>query len=143
MPKVKPVEVMASHAGINIEDTGVSFDADSIRTSLVTADGKRICDLPNPIAELQDAVGLIRATIVRILDEVDYYEQFRTDPMTYLTKITAKIEAAKNEVVAKGIKYTKLPESQWCAMDILAVDDLRAYLGQNVWKPVNRKSIYS
>lgn len=50
---------------------------------------------------------------------------------------------AKNEVVAKGIKYAKLPESQWYTMDILAVDDLRAYLGQSAWKPTRRKSLHS
>lgn len=143
MPKVKPIEVMASHAGINVDDTGVSVDSDSIRTNLVSVDNTRIYDLPDPIAELQDAVGLTRATLARILEEADYYEQFRTDPMTYLTQAAQKIEAAKNEVVAKGVKYTKLPESQWYTMDILAVDDLRAYLGQNAWKPTRRKSLYS
>lgn len=143
MPKVKPIEVIASHVGINIKDTGILVDSASIRTSIVSAGDMCVYDLPDPIAELQDAVGLTRSTLARILDEADYHEQFRTDPMTYLTQVAAKIEAAKNEVVAKGIKYTKLPESQWYTMDILAVDDLRAYLGQNAWKPVNRKSIYS
>lgn len=144
MPKVKPVEVMASHAGISVDDTGVSVDSDSIRTNLVSVDGTRIYDLPDPIAELQDAVGLTRATLARILEEADYYEQFRTDPMTYLTQAAQKIEVAKNEVVAKGIKYTKLPESQWYTMDLLVVDDLRAYLGQNAWKPTRQhKSLYS
>ena len=143
MPRVKPVEVMASHASLNVDDAGVNVDPESIRTNLVNVEGPKSYDLPDPIAELQDAVGLTRATIARILQESDYLEQFRTDPMTYLSQVAAKIEAAKNEVVTKGIKYTKLPESQWYTMDILVVDDLRAYLGQNAWKPARHKSIYS
>lgn len=143
MPKVRPVSVTASHASLDVGEAGVSVEEESVRTSLVNVDGHATYNLPDPIAELQDAVGLTRATIARILDESDYLEQFRTDPMTYLSQVAAKIETAKNEVVTKGIKYTKLPESQWYTMDILAVDDLRAYLGQNAWKPVHRKSVYS
>lgn len=143
MPRVRRVEVMASHASLDVDDTGVSVDTESVRTNLVSAEGQKRYGLPDPIAELQDAVGLTRATIARILEESDYLEQFRTDPMTYLSQVAAKIEAAKNEVVTKGIKYTKLPESKWYTMDILAVDDLRAYLGQNAWKPTHHKSVYS
>ena len=143
MPRVRQVEVIASHASLDVDDTGVSVDSESVRTNLVSAEDQKRYDLPDPIAELQDAVGLTRATIARILEESDYLEQFRTDPMTYLSQVAAKIEAAKNEVVTKGIKYTKLPESQWYTMDILAVDDLRAYLGQNAWKPTHHKSVYS
>ena len=143
MPKVRPVEVMASHAGINVEDTGVSVDVNSIRTNLVNVEGRRIYDLPDPIAELQDRVGLTRSTLKRILEETDYYEQFCVNPMSYLTQVAVKIEEAKNEVMADGVKYTKLPKSEWYTMDILAVDDLHAYLGQNAWHPNNGKSIYS
>lgn len=143
MPRVKPVEVMASHANLNVNESGVSADEDSVRTSLVNVGGARVYDLPDPIAELQDSVGLTRKTIARILDKADYLEQFRIDPMTYLTQVAQKIEAAKNEVVTKGIKYTKLPESDWYSMDILAVDDLKAYLGQNAWETKNHKSLYS
>lgn len=143
MPRVKPVEILASHADLNVDDTGVSVDERSIRTSLVDADRSRIYDLPDPIAELQDAVGLTRSTLARILEESDYYEQFCADPMTYLTQVATKIEAAKTEVVTKGIKYTKLPESEWYTMDILAVEDLRAYVGQNAWQPLHHKSLYS
>lgn len=143
MPKVKPMKVMASHASLDVGDAGVSVVSESISTNLVNVEGQKAYSLPDPISELQDAVGLTRATIARILEESDYLEQFRTDPMTYLSQVAAKIEAAKNEVVTKGIKYTKLPESEWYTMDILAVDDLRTYLGQNAWRPAHHKSIYS
>ena len=55
----------------------------------------------------------------------------------------AKIEAAKNEVMTKGITYKRLPESQWYTIDLLFVDDFKAYLDQNAWKPTRNKSLYN
>lgn len=154
MPRIKPLEVMAYKAGIKIDDTGVSIakgkdlfgndtDADDVVSRVVTTDSARVYDLPDPIAELQDAVGLTRATIKRILEECGRFKEFSVDPMTFLTQVAAKIESAKNDVMAKGIKYTRLPESDWYTMDILAVDDLTAYLGQNAWEPLHGKSAYN
>lgn len=101
--------------------------------------------------ELKEELGKIDSarflfsepTFINTIEESDYYEQFCIDPTTCLSRVASKIKAAKNEVVTKEIKHTKPPESQWYTMDILAVDNLRAYLGQNAWKPVHHKSIYS
>ena len=141
--KIKPVQVISTQAALRVEDSGVNVDEDSVHDSIVSTTGTRIYDLPDPIAELQDAVGLTRATLAHILEESDYYENFRTDPMTFLTKTAEAIEAAKVDILSKGVKYTRLPESQWYTMDILAVDDLVAYEDQNAWKPVRNKSLYS
>lgn len=154
MPPIKPLEIMSTRAGLNIDDTGVAAKKkknllgedtadDDVVHSVVTTDVARVYDLPDPIAELQDAVGLTRRTIKRILEQCRRFKEFSIDPMTFLTQVAAKIEAAKNEVVSQGIKYTKLPESEWYTMDILAVEDLTAYLDQNAWEPLSGKSIYN
>ena len=154
MPKIKPLEVMSVKAGLDVNDTGVNVKKrkdlfgedtkeDDITRSVVTTDVERVYDLPDPISELQDAVGLTRKTIKRILEECGRLKEFEVDPMTFLVQVGAKIEAAKNEVVSQGIKYTKLPESEWYTMDILAVEDLTAYLDQNAWEPLSGKSLYN
>ena len=142
MPKVKPLEVISSKAALDVGDAGVSA-AEDVRTSVVTTDVSRVYDLPDPISELQDAVGLTRRTIMRILEGCGRLDEFRIDPMTFLSQVAAKIEAAKVEVMAKGIKYTRLPESDWYTMDILAVEDLTAFLDQNAWEPAHHKSLYN
>lgn len=143
MPPIRPVEVTSVQARLSVGDAGVSVDEDSIRNSIVKTDTYRAYDLPDPLAELQDAVGLTRATLKRILEECGRFDEFKIDPMTFLSQVAAKLVIAKNDVVTDGIKYTKLPESDWYTMDILAVDDLKAYLDQNAWEPSNRKSLYN
>ena len=143
MPRVRPVEVLSTSAGLDVRESGVAADEESVRTSLVRTDAARVYDLPDPLLELADAVGLTRATLARILEESGRMDEFSVDPMTFLSQVTGKIEAAKNQVMAKGIKYTRLPEKDWYTMDILAVGDLRAYLNQNAWKPLHHKSLYN
>jgi type III restriction enzyme len=143
MPRVKPVEVLSTLADLDVGDAGVSADEDSVRTALVRTDATHVYDLPDPLSELQDRVGLTRRTIAKILEGSGRMGEFAMDPMTFLFQVAERIEMAKNQVVAKGIKYTRLPESQWYTMDVLAVDDLRAYLDQNAWKPLYHKSLYN
>lgn len=143
MSPVRPIEVMSTSVGLNVGDIGVSTDDEKAHTSVVHTDAVHVYDLPDPLSELQDRVGLTRRTIAKILKGSGRMAEYSVDPMTFLTQAAEKIEAAKVQVMAKGIKYTRLPESQWYTMDILAVDDLRAYLGQNAWKPVYHKSLYS
>ena len=105
--------------------------------------GARVYDLPDPIAELQDAVGLTRATLKRILEECGRYDEFEVDPATFLAQVAQKIEKAKGEAIAEGIKYTKLPDEDWYTMEDLDPGELKAYLGQNAWMPKSGKSLYS
>ncbi len=143
MPPVRPVEIISSTAGLNVSDSGVAADEASIHKSLVHTDAARVYDLPDPLSELSDSVGLTRSTLARILTESGRMDEFSVDPMTFLSQVSSRIESAKNQVVAKGIKYTRRPQNEWYTMDILAVNDLRAYLDQNAWKPVHHKSLYS
>ena len=143
MPRVKPVEVVSTSAGLNVGDSGVSADESSVRSSIVRTDAVHVYDLPDPLSELSDSTGLTRSTLARILTESGRMDEFAVDPMTFLSQVSSRIESAKNQVVAKGIKYTRRPQSEWYTMDILAVRDLRAYLDQNAWAPHHHKSLYN
>ncbi len=133
MPKVKPLEVMSLRASLNVDDSGISTTGTG--TSIVTTDSKRVYDLPDPIAELQDAVGLTRGTIKRILEGCGRFDEFAVDPATFLAQVAAKITKAKNAAVAKGIKYVKLPDDEWYTMKDLDPGDFHAYLDSNAWEP--------
>ena len=143
MPRVKPVEVVSTSAGLNVGDSGVSADESRVRSSIVRTDAVHVYDLPDPLSELSDSTGLTRSTLARILTESGRMDEFAVDPMTFLSQVSSRIESAKNQVVAKGIKYTRRPQSEWYTMDILAVRDLRAYLDQNAWAPHHHKSLYN
>ena len=141
MPEVKAPEVISTRAGVTVADSGVGAEAES--SSIVRVAGSREYDLPDPIAELQDAVGLTRATIKRILESCERFGEFPRNPALFLSQVAAKINVAKAHAVAKGIKYTKLPADEWYKMEDLEPGDLKAYLGQNAWEPTHHKSLYN
>ena len=141
MPKVKPLEVLSTRADLTVAEGGV--DAQATGTSFVKTGGTRVYDLPDPIAELQDAVGLTRATLKGILEGCRRFDEFEIDPATFLAQVAQKIEKAKGEAIAEGIKYTKLPDEDWYTMEDLDPGELKAYLGQNAWMPKSGKSLYS
>lgn len=141
MPEVRPVEVTSSRAELSVDDAGIATEM--ISSATVKTSAVRAYDLPDPIGELQDAVGLTRSTIKRILEGSERFDEFFIDPATFLAQVAAKIDSAKLEVLSKGIKYTKLPESDWYTMEVLEVEDLTAYLDQNAYEPKHGKSIYN
>lgn len=141
MPEVRPVEVISSRADLSIDDSCI--DTSVTGTAIVKTSTVRAYDLPDPIWELQDAVGLTRSTIKRILEGCGRFDEFVIDPATFLSQVAAKVDRAKLEVLSKGIKYTKLPESDWYTMEVLEVEDLTAYLDQNAYEPKHDKSIYN
>lgn len=142
MPKVRPLEVSSIRADISVDESGVAGKATG--TSIVKASQERVYDLPDPIAEIQDVVGLTRATVKRILVGCGRLEEFAVDPATFLAQVTSKIQKAKNAAIAKGIKYVKLPDDEWFTMKDLETNEAKGYLGQNAWKPEHDgKSLYN
>ena len=141
MPKVEAPEIVFERANVSVDDSGVNAEATD--TSVVRTAAARAYDLPDPIGELVDVVGLTRATVKRILEGCGRYGEFPQNPALFLAQVAAKINRAKAAAVAKGIKYTRLPEDEWYTMEDLEPGDLRAYVGQNAWEPRHHKSLYS
>ena len=107
-------------------------------------------------AEKQSVVGFYLDTAIMLtayvddaavlqdaLEECGRYDEFEIDPATFLAQVAQKIEKAKGEAIAEGIKYTKLPDEDWYTMEDLDPGELKAYLGQNAWMPSSGKSLYS
>lgn len=141
MPKVEAPEVMSVRADVSVTEGGV--EANATATSIVRTGGRRVYDLPDPIAELQDAVELTRGTIARILEECGRFDEFEVNPAQFLAQVAQKINKAKAAEIAQGIKYVKLPDSEWYTMQDLDPGDLTAYLDQNAWQPMHDKSLYN
>ena len=142
MPAVRPPQILSERAELGVSDAGVS--ASRTETSLVGTSAGVAYDLPDPIAELQDAVGLTRATIKAILEGCGRYGEFANDPATFLAQVAEKIAKVKNAHIARGIKYVKLPDDEWYTMADLDPGELHAYLDQNAVKPhYQRKYLYN
>lgn len=142
MLPVHPPQVTSERASLDVDDAGVS--AEGMGVSVVNVAGNVKYDLPDPIAELQDAVGLTRGTIKAILEGCDRFAEFEVDPATFLAQVGVKINRVKNDLIAQGIEYVRLPEDEWYTMRDLELDDFMAYLGQNAWEPSDAsKSLYN
>jgi type III restriction enzyme len=142
MPRVKAPEVKSERASMTVDDAGVTVKATG--TSLVETGGRNVYNLPDPISELVDVVGLTRATIKRILESCGRFGEFPVNPALFIAQVAAKINKAKAQAIAEGIRYTKLPDEDWYTMQDLDPGELRAYLGQNAWEPTHaRKSLYN
>lgn len=141
MPKIKPVEVLSSRADLSF--TGPQIKAEITAEAEVKTSSEHIYNLPDPIWELQDAVGLTRSTIKRILEGCGRFDEFQIDPATFLSQVAGKINQAKLKVMSEEIKYIQLPENDWYTMAVLEVDDYTAYLNQNAYQPKHDKSIYN
>ena len=142
MPQITPVQVISQRTQLSVDDAGVS--AGEVASNTVAMTGLREYDLPDPLAELQDAVGLTRATLKAILEGCGRFAEFSVDPATFLAQVATRINKAKNEAVANGIKYVKLPEDEWYTMKDLELSDYTAYLEQNALEPTHPlKSVYN
>ena len=142
MAAITPPQIMSQRADLDVSDAGVV--AKGTDTSIVNVSRTTRYDLPDPIAELQDAVDLTRRTLKAILEGCSRFAEFEVDPATFLSQVAEKINKVKNTHIARGIKYVKLPEDEWYTMKDLEVEDCTAYLDQNAWKPeVEGKSLYN
>ncbi len=142
MLKVTRPKISSERADLDVSDAGVT--AEGTGTSSINIASAVDYDLPDPIAELQDAVGLTRATLKAILEGCSRFDEFKVNPATFLAQVGEKIDKVKTSLIARGVKYVRLPEDEWYTMSDLELDDFTAYLGQNAWKPeVSDKSLYN
>ena len=142
MIAVHPPKISSVRADVNVSNAGVTTKGTG--ASIVSIASTLEYDLPDPIAELQDAVGLTRATLKAILEGCSRFNEFKVDPATFLAQVGEKINKVKTGLVAKGIKYVRLPEDEWYTMSDLELDDFTAYLDQNAWEPpIANKSLYN
>ena len=127
MPRVMPLQVRSTKIGVDVTQGGVKTIDKTIKTSVVTTDTQLVYDLPDPIAELQDAVGLTRSTIKKIIERSGRFNEFKVDPATWLKQVGAKITLVKNHMLADGLKYERLPEDEWYTEKILDPGELKGY----------------
>jgi len=143
MPTVTPLRIRGQRGAIAVDESGIEAQV----TSESVIDVEITYEYPDPIRELQDRVELTRKTLKTILegiddkhypgkpkDENDDATGFKAEPRTFLDQVATRINAVKNEMLADGVKYQKLPESEWYAQTVLRPDEWKGYLEQNAFK---------
>ncbi|KLN34190.1 hypothetical protein FB00_13510 [Cellulosimicrobium funkei] len=111
MEPLEQVKYRISKAEIDITVAGVS-GAEVTERGTVEVEGAR--RVPDVVGELTRRLPLSRATIVRILTEIDDLDQVRANPAAFIDQVESAISRALYDQVADGIVYTPTGES-WSA----------------------------
>ena len=133
MEKIRPAEIHSYRSDLDIDDAGIATGEACM--AVVNTSEHLHYDLPDPIRELQDVVGLTRKTLKRILQDCGRLDEFTVDPVTFIARVAACIQKAKRVVLPKGITYSKLPEDEWYKINVLSPAGMKGYLEQNAFRP--------
>jgi type III restriction enzyme len=112
MEELEPIKfrILKTEVDINAEGVGAG---DSRDRGAVEVEGAR--KLPDVVGELSQRVPLSRATIVRILKNIDNLDQVRVNPSVFIDNVEAAINRALYNEIAKGIVYTPKGDARWSA----------------------------
>lgn len=112
MEKLEPIKFRISKTEVDIKADGVGA-GDHRDRGTVEVEGAR--KLPDVVGELSGRLPLSRATIVRILNEIDNLDQVKVNPSVFIDKVEAAINQALYNEVAKGIVYRPKGNERWSA----------------------------
>lgn len=106
-PEIKPIHIEVTRAGIRLVRGGTRADVKGTRS----ADIHGGFDLPDIIAELQEATSLTRQTIVDILIGTHRIEEFIGNPNDFIAMVKRCIQTVLSNIVVKGIQYEEIDGS--------------------------------
>ncbi|EHL79048.1 type III restriction-modification system endonuclease [Bacillus smithii] len=87
--------------------------------------------LPDVITELQNRTNLTRKTIVRILVNCKRLEDFKNNPQKFIEAVTNIIQREMKLLLKDGVKYYKIGENSYYAVELFQSEELIAYLNDN------------
>lgn len=112
MEKLEPIKFRISKTEVAMNHQGIT-GGDARDRGSVNVEGTR--RLPDVVGELTRRVPLSRATIVRILKEIDNLDQVKLNPSVFIDRVEAAMKQALYQEVTKGIVYTPNGDERWSA----------------------------
>jgi type III restriction enzyme len=108
MPGIEPIKFRLTKHVTDINFEGIA-SSDTQDRGTVEVDGVR--KLPDVVGELTRRVPLTRATIVRILSEIDNLDQVKLNPSVFIDQVERAMKEALYAQEAEGIVYKPTGES--------------------------------
>lgn len=87
--------------------------------------------LPDIITELQNRTNLTRRTIVEILTGCKRLEDFKNNPQKFIEEVTKIIQREMKLLLKDGVKYYKIGDDDFYAVELFQNEELLAYLNDN------------
>lgn len=92
--------------------------------------------LPDIITELQNRTNLTRRTIVEILTGCKRLEDFKNNPQKFIEEVTKIIQREMKLLLKDGVKYYKIGDDDFYAVELFQNEELLAYLNDNAIRSV-------
>ena len=108
MPIVEPIKFRFTKHVVDINTQGITSGGTQDRG---TAEVDGVRKLPDVVGELTRRVPLTRATIVRILSEIDDINQVKLNPSVFIDQVERAMKEALYACEAEGIVYRPTGES--------------------------------
>lgn len=124
---------------ISRKDSISAFDRiTGLETETINEDPEAYVDvqhtLPDIITDLQNRTNLTRKTIVAILTGSKRLEDFKNNPQKFIEKVTKIIKREMKLLLRDGIKYYKIDDESYYAVELFQNEELLAYLNDNAVK---------
>lgn len=110
LEKLEPIRFRISKTEVDIKAEGVGGGPARDRGAVEVEGCRR---LPDFVGELTRRVPLSRATVVRILTEIEDVDQVKVNPSLFIDRVEAAINAALYNQVADGIVYRPKGDERW------------------------------
>jgi type III restriction enzyme len=112
MAKLEPIKFRICQTEVDMNARGVVAGVGRDRGTVAVEGARR---LPDVVGELCRRLPLSRATIVRILKEIDNLDQVRVNPSVFIDQVQAAVERALSARLGEGIVYTSVGGERWRA----------------------------
>ena len=135
MEPLEPIKFRVARTELNLNIYGAEAGNTQQRGDVVV-DGAR--QLPDVVGELTRRVPLTRATIVRILGEIDKLPQVSVNPAVFIDNVERAINEAFYAIVAEGIAYHPVGHDHWSAKLFLNKREFETYVRPDLVVPVTK-----
>ena len=115
-PFVPPLRVQVTKAKVTLSRGG----AESMRTHQRSTEIDGAFELPDIVAQLQEATSLTRKTIVDILIGSGRLEEFRKNPNGFIAMASEAIQSVLATIVEDGLQYEKIGGSVYSLRELQA-----------------------
>ncbi len=129
MPRIDKIRIISRKGKISmIRETGV--EGYTSKETLEDAVDLNYT-LPDIITELQNRTNLTRRTLVKILTCCGRLQDFKNNPQKFIDQVTKLIKRQMKLLIRDGVKYYKIGDEAYYAVELFHNEELLAYLNEN------------
>lgn len=144
MPMVESEKIRRERSKLDVTKAGVNHDMRIREQSIGDIYEFEKPTYPDIIRRLQESTGLIRRTIIDILQKVnktDRLKEFNLNPELFLRQVSGIINSKKREFMVAGLQYHKSDE-YYVMSELFDDRDLFGYRDKNVLDISSEKNVY-